>query len=146
MPVLVGDWSEEAEKKILATLDPVGAKAQGDAEAYAALVESVQAESLWVRDLIHNTQAGLVAAGDDGDEEPAPEQSSVLAQMECQPFEHHDYIMLLFRNEQDFQQACEVLGIKKVEVQYPGGLKKIGLGRVIDGAKAIEKLAGGSAQ
>ena len=61
VPVLVGDWSEEAEKKILATLDPVGAMAQGDAEAYAKLVETVQAESLWVRDLLHNTQADLTA-------------------------------------------------------------------------------------
>jgi hypothetical protein len=49
--------------------------------------------------------------------------------------------MLMFRHEQDFQRACEVLGIRKVEVEYPGGLKKIGLGRVIDGAKAIERLA-----
>jgi hypothetical protein len=142
VPVLVGDWSEEAEKKILATLDPVGAMAQGDAEAYAALVQSVQAESLWVRDLIHNTQAGLVAAGDDGDEEPAPEQSSVLAQMECQPFEHHDYIMLLFRNEQDFQQACERLGIQRVQITYPGGKQKIGLGRCIDGMKALKSFGG----
>jgi hypothetical protein len=48
--------------------------------------------------------------------------------------------MLMFRHEQDFQRACEVLGIKKVEVAYPGGLKKIGLGRVVDGAKAIDAL------
>ena len=46
-PVLVGDWSEEAEKKILATLDPVGAMAQGDADADAKLIETVNAESLW---------------------------------------------------------------------------------------------------
>ena len=60
--------------------------------------------------------------------------------MECQPFEHYDYLVLMFRRGQDFQRACEVLGVKKVQVTYPGGLKKIGLGRVIDGAKAIERL------
>jgi hypothetical protein len=65
----------------------------------------------------------------------------VIPAMECQPFEHYDYLMLMFRNEQDFQRACEILGIQKVQVTYPGGLKKIGLGRVIDGAKAIERLA-----
>ena len=64
-------------------------------------------------------------------------------QLECQPFEHYDYIMLMFRNEQDFQQACERLGIKKVEIAYPGGKPKIGLGRVIDGAKAIRILTEG---
>ena len=36
-----------------------------------------------------------------------------------QPFEHHDYLMLMFRNEQDFQQACEVLGIQRVQVDLP---------------------------
>jgi len=46
----------------------------------------------------------------------------------------------MFRRGQDLQRACEVLGVKKVQVTYPGGLKKIGLGRVIDGAKAIERL------
>jgi hypothetical protein len=142
VPVLVGDWSEEAERKILATLDPVAAMAQGDADAYAALVESVQAESLWVRDLLHNTQAGLNAAGEDGEENPTQEPSAALPQMECQPFEHHDYIMLLFKNEQDFQQACERLGIQRVQVTYPGGKQKIGLGRCVDGMKAIAALAG----
>jgi hypothetical protein len=29
---------------------------------------------------------------------------------------------------------------RKVVVTYPGGLKKIGLGRVVDGAKTIERL------
>jgi hypothetical protein len=140
IPVLVGNWSEEAERKILATLDPVGAMAQGDPAAYAALVESITAESLWVRDLLHSTQAGLTAL----EEEPedAEEPSAALPQMECQPFEHHDYIMLIFRNEQDFQQACERLGIQKVQITYPGGRTKVGLGRVIDGAKAIRLFAG----
>ena len=60
-----------------------------------------------------------------GEAEPQP---SSLPQMECQPFERYDFIMLMFRNEQDFQQACERLEIKKVEVLYPGGRTKVGLG------------------
>lgn len=144
VPVLVGSWSEEAEAKILATLDPVAALATGDQEAYRKLTEMVQADGLWVRDLIHNVGADLAAQdtgeepGDKG-EEPG---GSTLPLMECQPFEHHDYIMLMFRNDQDFQQACELLEIKKVQVQYPGGMFKVGLGRVIDGAKAVARLRG----
>jgi hypothetical protein len=49
----------------------------------------------------------------------------------------------MFKNEQDFQQACERLGIKKVGITYPGGKVKVGLGRVIDGAKAMRMLVGG---
>ena len=141
VPVLVGSWSEEAEAKILATLDPVGAMATGDAAAYEALIARVQADGLWVRDLLHQTAAGLEATEAAEEAElPGDDQAAGLPAMECQPFEHYDYIMLMFRHEQDFQRACEVLGIKKVEVTYPGGLKKIGLGRVVDGAKAIDRL------
>jgi hypothetical protein len=152
VPVLVGNWTAEAEAKILATLDPVGAMATGDVAAYEALIAQVQADGLWVRDLLHNTVAGLEAAEQQADEDAAESDDAHpgLPAMECQPFEHYDYLVLMFRHEQDFQRACEVLGIKKVEVQYPGGLKKIGLGRVIDGAKAVAGLmaagkAGGGA-
>lgn len=60
--MLVGSWTEEAEAKILATLDPIASMANGDLEAYRKLTEMVQADGLWVRDLLHNVAAGL--AGD----------------------------------------------------------------------------------
>jgi hypothetical protein len=144
VPVLVGSWSEDAEARILATLDPVAAMANGDVEAYRKLTEMVRADGLWVRDLMHNVAAGLTAQAEAADEqEPDPESpGSTLPQMECQPFEHHDYLLLMFHHDQDFQQACELLEIRKVQVQYPGGMFKIGLGRVIDGAKAIARLRG----
>jgi len=143
VPVLVGNWSEAAEAKILATLDPVGTMASGDAAAYDALIAQVEADGLWVRDLLHQTAAGLTAAAEEEEGQDPDGAAGVIPAMEAQPFEHHDYIMLMFRNEQDFQQACEVLGIQRVQVTYPGGLQKVGLGRVIDGAKAIERLTGG---
>jgi len=142
VPVLVGNWSEQAEKKILVTLDPVSSMANGDAEVYAKLVAQVNAESLWVRDLLHSTQNALNAAGVDEEVALEDDAAATLPQMECQPFEHHDYIMLMFKNEQDFQQACERLAIKKVQIAYPGGKVKIGLGRVIDGARAMRTLTG----
>lgn len=144
VPVLIGDWSEEAERKILATLDPVGAMAAGDTAAYEALVKSVEADGLWVRDLLQQTMRDLDAAAvaEDAPADGADANGSVpaLPNMECQPFEHYDYIMLLFRNDQDFQSACEKLGIQRVAVTYPGGTQKIGLGRVIDGPKAVRLL------
>jgi len=144
IPVLVGSWSEEAERKILATLDPVSAMARGDAAAYQALVESVNADGLWVRDLIQGTMRDLdrqaTDDGDGADSGAADAPSPMLAAMECQPFEHHDFVMLIFRNDQDFQAACEKLAIKRIAITYPGGKQKIGLGRVIDGARAIRIL------
>ena len=117
-------------------------------DAYAKLIDQVQADGLWVRDLLHNTATqleGMPTADDpDAPADPSdPAAAAMLPQMELQPFEHYDYIMLLFRNDQDFQRACEVLGIQKVQIDYPGGLTKIGLGRCLDGAKAIDRLAQG---
>ncbi len=149
VPVLVGNWTEDAERKILATLDPLAALATGDAAAYRALFEHVNADGLWVRDLLDSTLRRLDAAA--VDDTPDPEQPAAAAPdlpaMACQPFEHHDFVMLVFHDDQDFQAACEKLGIKKVAVTYPGGTcTKVGLGRVIDGARAIRILEGKEAQ
>ena len=95
--------------------------------------------------MLHNTAASLSAvAEENGEGDPVSDsQDSLLPQMECQPFENHDYIMLMFHNSQDFHQGCERLGITKVQIEYPGGLRKVGIGRCIDGAKAIARLTGG---
>jgi hypothetical protein len=42
VPVLVGSWTPEQEKKILATLDPLAAMAQADGEALENLLKDVQ--------------------------------------------------------------------------------------------------------
>jgi hypothetical protein len=141
IPVLVGSWSEDAERKILATLDPVSGMAKGDVKAYDALLETIEADTLWVRDLLHNTRADLAKLIEEEEEAADDGPGESLPAMECQPFEHHDYIMLMFRNEQDFQQACDRLGIRKIQITYPGGKSKVGLGRVVDGAKAIARMS-----
>lgn len=45
IPVLVGDWSEAAERKILATLDPIAAMATPDAAALKALTDTLDLDT-----------------------------------------------------------------------------------------------------
>ena len=45
VPVLVGNWTEDQEKKILATLDPLAALAETDKERLDALLREVQTGS-----------------------------------------------------------------------------------------------------
>ena len=45
VPVLIGDWDEETEAKILATLDPIAAMATADSAALEALLKSVSTAS-----------------------------------------------------------------------------------------------------
>jgi hypothetical protein len=59
--------------------------------------------------------------------------------MEMQPYEHHDYIVLMFDNSHDFLYACNALEIKRVNASVVEK-KKIGLGRVVNGINAIKKL------
>src|SRR5262249_30683384 len=52
VPVLVGSWSAEQEKTILATLDPIAAMAEADKESLEALLGGVQSESAAVTELL----------------------------------------------------------------------------------------------
>jgi len=45
VPVLIGSWSEEAERKILATLDPLSAMASADQEKLLTLLEDTRFNS-----------------------------------------------------------------------------------------------------
>ena len=64
--------------------------------------------------------------------------------------EENNYIVLKFNNEVDWINAQTVFGLEKVKslsTRKDGvlteGMTRIGLGRVIDGAEAINKLVGG---
>jgi hypothetical protein len=73
------------------------------------------------------------------------EDSDVYPEMEIQPFEHYDYIMLTFKNSMDFLSACDKFAIKKVSFKFEGKKAKgykVGIGRCIDGAKVLERLWG----
>jgi hypothetical protein len=142
VPVTYVKLTEEEEKKALATFDPISGMALTDAELFTALAGETTTDSLYIRELLKNTQLEGEAEDEEGEELDAEAVKEFdRPEMELQPFEHYDYIMLCFRNDQDFSRACELLEIKRVKWPIPGSDKvKIGLGRVVDGAKALKKL------
>lgn len=73
VPVLVGDWSEEDEAKILATLDPLSAMAQADGPALAALLADVQTGSGALGTMLA-TLWQQVAASPSGSEPKPPDE------------------------------------------------------------------------
>lgn len=73
---------------------------------------------------------------DDGTNQ-SPEKS--IESMELKAFEHYDYIVFVFNNTFDWLNAVNEFGLKKVDAGY-GKTKKIGIGRVIDGARLLEKI------
>lgn len=82
VPVLVGDWSEADEAKILATLDPLAAMAEADAAALDALLRDVKTGSQAVADMLTGLAEGAgvipkdVTPGGGGDEfDATPEEA-----------------------------------------------------------------------
>lgn len=71
-----------------------------------------------------------------GSEEGRPDE---IPEMALQPFESYDYLFVVFKNSQDWQGACDELAIGRVAVVI-GGARKIGLGRVLDGAVLLARL------
>lgn len=62
-----------------------------------------------------------------------------LETMEINAFEHHDYVVFVFENQMDWLNVVNEFGIKKVMAGY-GEHKKVGVGRVINGKRLLEKL------
>jgi len=62
-----------------------------------------------------------------------------IEKMELQFNEKYDYIVLLFKNKMDWLNALQKFGIKKVNYSVVK-TAKIGLGRVIDGKRALQKI------
>lgn len=52
VPVIVGDWTEDQERTILATLDPIAWMAQADAGRLDALLREVNSSSIAVQEML----------------------------------------------------------------------------------------------
>jgi len=138
IPVLYVDLDETEERKALATFDPLGKMAGLDVGTFDDLVSDLQTDSLFVREMLKGSRV----EGDEDEPDEAEEQlAKNIPEMEMQPFEGYDYIILLFRNSQDYYAAAEKFEIKEAATPVPNSDKlKVGLGRVVDGAKAMKKL------
>lgn len=78
----------------------------------------------------------------DDKEDKAGEKDNGIAvpNMDLQPFEHYDYLLVLATDSRDWQNLCEKLGIQKVNCSPIAGHKKIGLGRCIHARRLLALL------
>jgi hypothetical protein len=75
IPVLVGNWSEEQELRILATLDPIGALAQADSAKLESLLHEVSTGSDALQQLLADLarDAGIVSPPVSAAPDPGPQ-------------------------------------------------------------------------
>ena len=62
-----------------------------------------------------------------------------LESMELKAFEHYDYVVFVFNNQMDWLRIVNEFGLHKVNGGY-GTTKKVGVGRVIDGKRLLERI------
>lgn len=145
--VLITDLNDAEADLLMLLYDPLAAMAERMSSKVAELVERVQAEDLAVQAMVRRVSEDG-ANGDEGDDalDAADEDENAIAVpgMDLMPFEHYDYIVLIFRNTFDWTRACEVFGIERKAVDIGKGRSKIGLCRVIEGAKVVEKCVSSS--
>jgi hypothetical protein len=148
-PVVVLDITDQEADLLLSVYDPLAALAGMDREKTIELTERAVTDDLAVRELLmqiheqaqkmEEEEAG--EADDGGDPEPGPEE------MALQPFEHYDYVVLMFKTTFDFERALDLFGIQREGFtihstkNYDATPKrKVGLGRVINGALVLNRL------
>ena len=66
------------------------------------------------------------------------EDLETIPRMECQAFEHHDYLVFIFHDLRDWMLALQLIGVKEVDYSITRKTKKIGIGRVLHGKRLIE--------
>jgi len=73
----------------------------------------------------------------DGDDDPADDLETI-PRMECQAFDHHDYLVFMFHDLRDWMQALQLVGVPEVDYSITRKTRKIGLGRVLHGKRLLE--------
>jgi hypothetical protein len=68
------------------------------------------------------------------------EDEERIPKMECQAFEHHDFLVFMFHDLRDFMLALQGMGVGKVDASISRTAKKIGIGRVMDGKRLLARL------
>jgi len=137
-PVLVTDLTDAEADYMLAVFDPISAMAGMDSEKMQALQDNVASGEWAVRELLRQLAMQSDELLRQAEKEERKAEEGGPQQMELLPFEHYDYILLMFRNELDWVAAVDTLGLQRAA--DPRKTKRVGLARVIEGSRVIERL------
>lgn len=140
IPVLVLDVDEAEADMVVATHDILTEMGLYDEEQSDEL-----ARSLWTEDDAVNTLLrelmGHQPAESSGEGKGKGRGHLGDHPLGLQPYEHYDYVVILARNEFDWQKLLAMLRIQsRVEYTVAGGSRKIGMGRCVDAAKFIAAM------
>jgi hypothetical protein len=123
---------EEAKEKLLHISSQYGEVNKSGLDLY---LEDIEADDILETIRIPKGELTIEEHGDNGGE-PEVEFTEEL-------LEEHNFIVLYFDNEIDWLQAKTLFGLKTVQaLDSKKGFRKMGIGRVVNGADAIKRLNG----
>lgn len=140
--VRVVEWTAEKEKaaNVAANSHLLAGEFTMDIESLVTAIEEATPDlhdQLRIGELLRDLDLNADVI-ETGDQTAAPEN---IPQMELQPFESYDYVVVLARTAQDWAFLCEKLGIRRVDGSViAGARRKIGLGRAIEARRLIALL------
>ena len=73
-------------------------------------------------------------------EEEAEDALETIPRMECQAFEHHDYLVFMFHDLRDWMLALQGMGVIEVDYSISRTSKRIGIGRVLNGKRLLQLI------
>lgn len=126
VPVVFVDDLTDAQRRMLTLADNQTTLMTGwDEEQLAAELDALM-------DAFDVTVFGFELPSLEGDEqEDGVEEFATAIDL------HHEYIVLKFDNEIDFNWACGLLGVRDADLAATGKKARKGIGRVIDGVGAL---------
>lgn len=63
-----------------------------------------------------------------------------IPRMECQAFEHHDYLVFMFHDLRDWMLVLQGMGVPEVDYSISRTSQRIGIGRVLNGQRLLQLL------
>jgi hypothetical protein len=141
-PVLVLDVTEEEAALLLATVDPMANMAEADAEELAELLEGLDASEAEVKRLLDSL---VPITGDEEEQQEKIRHEAEVrrSEMELQPHEHYDYLVVLASDSHTWNVLCEKLGIEPREYHAGRTKSRIGVCRAVRAETLLEKLKDG---
>jgi hypothetical protein len=146
-PCVVTDLTDDEADLMLQAFDPIGAMAMTDNMMLDDLRSRLQFSDASVEialDAMGDLRRGKRERNrsqDAPEDDPEDDGRRGIPEMELQPYEHYDYVLILFKTVLDWNWFCEKVGIQRVDGSADPKhrmKRKFGLGRAMPGQKMVE--------
>jgi ParB-like chromosome segregation protein Spo0J len=115
VPVVITDFNKDEADKMITVFDPIGALAGVNNEKLGALKEQITFDSHDLQAVLDSIQLDKSEPQKSNEAEgiPGSDQAEIIPEMELQPDEHYDYVIVLATRRQDWNRLTALLNLKK---------------------------------